>query len=274
MFHPGGWVLGSAAMVPQYEIDTLNRLGFIVVNADYRLCPQVSLFEGPIADAKDCFKWMKTTLPGLLESEEGIKADASKTVAIGQSAGANMALHLGGEPNPPSAILDLYGVKYLSDKYLHQPAPMFAGLPEIPDSVTSKIFDGPQAVISEPMFVDGEPNLTNPRTAWYLMQCKKGASVTALVKDGDLNRCDAVNSFSKDFPPTMFMQGTADKFTLVRLAEKAHTELKALGVETELMVSEGLDHAFDLFPGNESLIDQYVAPGFKFLAKHVGLPVA
>ncbi|KAL9111989.1 MAG: hypothetical protein Q9227_003609 [Pyrenula ochraceoflavens] len=272
IFHAGGYVLGSTDIIPQYEIDTLTRLGFIVVNCEYRLCPQVSIFDGPIRDAKDCFQWMKTALPGLLEKDEGIKADPLKTAAIGQSAGANLALLLGAEPEPPTAILDMYGVKYMDEPYLWEPAPMFAGLPEIPQSFTDKIFEGPQALTAGPMFANGKPVLDDPRVAWFLMQQKHGQSKDVFVPDGNMDRIDAVKHFHKGFPPTYFIQGTADKFTLTRLAEKAHNELKALGVETELAMPEGIDHAFDLQGDKmEELIDQHAVPGFRFLAKHVGL---
>jgi acetyl esterase/lipase len=66
------------------------------VLADYRLCPQVTLYEGPIQDARDAFRWTKTTLPDLIRNEVGITLDPSRVVAFGQSSGGTLALHLVG----------------------------------------------------------------------------------------------------------------------------------------------------------------------------------
>lgn len=92
-FHPGGFVLGAAAMIPASQIKVLVDMGFVVVTPEYRLCPQVSLYDGPIEDTKDCFLWAKQELPGLLE-KEGVSVDPTSVVAIGYSCGGNLVLHL------------------------------------------------------------------------------------------------------------------------------------------------------------------------------------
>lgn len=91
-------------MIPQSQIRALVNMGFVVVTPEYRLCPQVNLYEGPIQDAKDCLVWAQERLPALLEEygageeEEGegkrVKADGGKVVVAGYSCGGNLALHL------------------------------------------------------------------------------------------------------------------------------------------------------------------------------------
>ena len=81
-------------MVPQLQIDDLVKLGFVVVVPEYRLCPQVNAYDGPIQDAKDSFIWTKETLPRLLEQETGVTVDPARVAAMGHSAGGNLALHL------------------------------------------------------------------------------------------------------------------------------------------------------------------------------------
>ncbi len=95
MFHGGAFVVGTRRMISQQHIADLLELGFVVVSTDYSLCPQVSLYEGPEQDAKDVYKWTKDKLPGLL-AEEGVTVETgrNKTVAIGYSAGATLALCL------------------------------------------------------------------------------------------------------------------------------------------------------------------------------------
>ena len=176
----------------------------------------------------------------------------------------------GSLPNPPKAIVDFYGVKYLRDFKLHQPFAGFAQIPEMPEEHTNKIFEGSQAFQSSSMFVDGKPNLKDARSAWFIMQMKKGASISSLIPDDDYDRVDATTGFSKAFPPTFFLHGTADVFVDHKLAIKAHRELKNLGVETELLLGEGLAHVFDLsITYQDPLFTKYVMPGLEFLRKHV-----
>lgn len=80
-------------MLPIEQIDYLANSGLVVVSADYRLCPQVSLYEGPIQDAKDAYRWCKEDLPTLLKNDESIDVDSSRIVVFGHSAGGCLALH-------------------------------------------------------------------------------------------------------------------------------------------------------------------------------------
>lgn len=80
-------------MIPASQIKVLVDMGFVVVTPEYRLCPQVSLYDGPIEDTKDCFLWAKQELPGLL-GKEGVSVDPTSVVAIGYSCGGNLVLHL------------------------------------------------------------------------------------------------------------------------------------------------------------------------------------
>jgi len=81
-------------MLPEEQIQYLADAGYVVVSADYRLCPQVSLYEGPIEDAKDAYRWCKSHLPGLLKEGAGINVDGSRIAVFGHSAGGCLALHL------------------------------------------------------------------------------------------------------------------------------------------------------------------------------------
>lgn len=91
-------------MISQSQIRALANMGFVVVTPEYRLCPQVSLYEGPIQDAKDCLVWVQEKLPALLEedgaeAEDGnegkrMRVDGGRVVVAGYSCGGNLALHL------------------------------------------------------------------------------------------------------------------------------------------------------------------------------------
>ncbi len=49
VFHGGGFVVGTRLMITAHHVAHLAAAGFVVVSADYSLCPQVSLFNGPAA---------------------------------------------------------------------------------------------------------------------------------------------------------------------------------------------------------------------------------
>jgi hypothetical protein len=83
MLYAGGFVLGSLKMVLERQIANLVGRGFVVVTPEYRLCPQVSLYEGPIQDAKDVYRWCQEELPRLLKESRGVEVDASRIVAMG-----------------------------------------------------------------------------------------------------------------------------------------------------------------------------------------------
>jgi acetyl esterase/lipase len=85
-------------MIPKSQIESLVNKGFLVVTPEYRLCPQVSLYEGPIQDAKDALKWCQEELPKLM-SEKGVEVDRKRVVAMGHSAGGQLALTTAHPPN-------------------------------------------------------------------------------------------------------------------------------------------------------------------------------
>ncbi|CAO2648250.1 Nn.00g075170.m01.CDS01 [Neocucurbitaria sp. VM-36] len=271
IFHPGGFVLGTTALTPKNQIANLVSRGFVVVTPEYRLCPQVSLYDGPIQDAKDVYHWTQTSLPALLSQEKSIKLDTSRIVAMGHSAGGLLALTTGLCPNPPRAIVDFYGCKYLDDESWTKPLPKFAPIPEKPLDFINKIYDGPQALTSLPMFMNGKPTLSDPRCAWFIQQLKNGTSISSIVQDGDYERVDATKRFNKGFPPTYFLHGgDADVFINYRLSVRAHEELKEMGVETELVIGEEVGHVFDLMiEDTDPLFIKYVVPALEFLERHV-----
>lgn len=94
-------------MLPPYHRDRLLDLGFIVVSANYRLCPTITLYEGPVEDSLDAYEWVRLSLPGLLE-KEGVSADGSRIVVLGHSCGGTLALltvFTAAKSNEPSPVV-------------------------------------------------------------------------------------------------------------------------------------------------------------------------
>jgi acetyl esterase/lipase len=267
IFHAGGFVLGSTELVPKAQITHLVSRGLVVVTPEYRLCPQVDLFSGPMTDAHEVLSWCQDILPDILHKEHNVKIDGSKVVVMGHSAGGTLALHTGLCAKKPLAILDFYGPKCYDDGCWFEPLPAFAQMPDLPREFTEQIHSGSQAITSEAMFVDGKPNLADPRCAWYIAQIKAGTSLSSIVPDGDYARCDPVTQFSTGFPPTYFLHGKEDVFVGHALSERAAGKLEECGVEVEIVLGEEIGHAFDLQPGAEESESwgKYVVPALEWL---------
>jgi len=176
-------------------------------------------------------------------------------------------------PTPPVAIVDFYGCKCFFDPAWSKPLPAFAQVPDQLEDFISSVSSGPQALTSQPMFIDGKPNLSDPRCAWYIQQIKQGTSLSSIVPDDDYGRVDAASQFSSTFPPTYFLHGKPDIFVGYELSVRAHEELTKLSVESILVTPEDVGHGFDLQLSDDAkgkeLFEKLVEPALEWLAKHV-----
>ena len=154
----------------------------------------------------------------------------------------------------------------------------FAGVPDPDDAVCARVFEGGAVPLaSSPMFVDGKPDLATPRIAWMLKNLKHGTWAEGIVKgprqsvdEKAWDEAEPTQGFAKGFPPTCFVQGDQDQSTPVALARRAHEELSAKGVETELVVFEGAPHLFDAeLKEDDPVFQDKVMKGLQFLRKYV-----
>ncbi|KAK3896516.1 Alpha/Beta hydrolase protein, partial [Staphylotrichum tortipilum] len=284
-FHGGGFVIGSRYFIPEAEIAYLAEAGFLVVSADYRLCPQVALYDA-IEDAIDAFSWCKTELPAKLSADVGISVDGRKIVAFGQSAGGLLALHLGTLPEPPAAILDFYGVKYTSDEFWHKPLPALAMIPPFPRDFLDRIHDEPTQTTTVTSLERVSalqakknrrgmpaPDFSLPRNAWLFTALAEGTHLKAVVKDCDFERIDPARLFHPGFPPTFFLHGDADDMVLTEFSKRAHEHLGKQGVVAELGLVPGTSHGFDAGISQEDQDWPQVRQGLDFIIRQAGLGV-
>lgn len=87
--------------------------GFLPVSIDYRLCPEINLIDGPMADVFSVYKWARTELVEIAREGGLGEVDGTKVVVIGWSSGGHLALSLGWTAKaaglePPCAILSFY----------------------------------------------------------------------------------------------------------------------------------------------------------------------
>ncbi|VUC26359.1 unnamed protein product [Clonostachys rosea] len=270
-YHGGNFTVGSKEMLPHSQSEKLLELGFVVVSANYRLAPTITVFEGPVKDALDAYEWSQTKLPGLLLNDAGLDVDGSRIVTFGHSCGGSLALLMATSAQPPRAILDIYGIKYFTDKAFHAALPAPPGAPKIDQDFVSQIWQDipPPTAAPHPVGPSG-PDFSNHRVAWMFDQLGKGTQLKTVVGDNNYDRVDPAAIFSKTrFPPTFFIHGTEDRLVPARLSQQAHDELKSYGVETELVLVNGGQHGFDdrAQPGDSEFA--LLEKGFHFLKAHV-----
>ncbi len=107
--------------IPMKHVRVLLQRGFLPVSTDYRLCPELTLFDGPVTDCRESLRWARETLPFIRLSEPSVTVDTSRLLALGWSSGGHLAMTLGhtAKPEgikPPDVILPFYSPTDLEDE--------------------------------------------------------------------------------------------------------------------------------------------------------------
>ncbi|KAL3471515.1 Alpha/Beta hydrolase protein [Aspergillus californicus] len=276
VIHGGGFTAGGKEYIPVNQLEELVALGFVVVSVNYRLCPTISLADGPLADCNDCYTWCQASLPGLLQRELGVATDPARIVALGHSAGGYLALMMAQDPHPPVAILDFYGAKYLSDDVWHRPNPQLPRVDfpkELLDQIWLEVPPPSTSIIAQSDLPGPRsgPDFRRPRIAWLASSLANGTLLQHIIRPDDYTRLDPSTYFKAGFPPVFFVHGTADKLVSFRLSEKSYYALRQCGVETVLRLVDDADHAFDEKVHRDDPVFEVIMEGFRFLARHAGL---
>ncbi len=103
----------SRKAIRPYQTASLLAHNILPVSIDYRLCPEINLIDGPIADVCDAYAWAQTGLQAVVRSK-GILIDEKRIVVIGWSTGGHLAMTTAWKSKeagltPPVAILSFYG---------------------------------------------------------------------------------------------------------------------------------------------------------------------
>ncbi|KAH8889989.1 alpha/beta-hydrolase [Thozetella sp. PMI_491] len=271
LFHPGGFVVSSKDLVSKAVIECLViELGMVAVVANYRLCPSVSVWEGPVTDAKSCLRWVRDALPGaLLSGDERVTIDVERIATIGFSCGGTLALLLAAEEYKPTACLTFYGELYWSDLMWSQPKAALAGLPVVGKDAYNRVYDEGVVVAAPSTRSPTGPDMTKPRNAWLLTSIKEGWWLREIVQDGNYARIDPATLFGPAFPPTAFIHGTADVVCPHSLSEKAHASLREHGVDTALFLVPDKPHDFDAAMTRHDAEFTKVREGLQWLSEKV-----
>jgi acetyl esterase/lipase len=90
MIHGGGHMTLSKKAIRPAQTEFLLSRNVLPISLDYRLCPEVNLIDGPIADVCDAYAWAQQDLEGLLR-HNGIRIDSESIVVIGWYVKAKIA---------------------------------------------------------------------------------------------------------------------------------------------------------------------------------------
>lgn len=91
----------------------LLQNGILPISLDHRLCPEVNIIDGPMADIRDAVAWARFELPSIALGH-GIDVETSKVAVIGWSTGGHLAMTTAWTTveagiEPPTIILNFYG---------------------------------------------------------------------------------------------------------------------------------------------------------------------
>lgn len=286
------------------QTQTLLDAGFLPVSIDYRLCPEVSLAEGPMADARDALSWVRRVLPNLPLQRPDVRPDGNQVVAIGWSTGGHLAMTLpftapaAGIP-APEAVLAFYCPTNYEDPFWSNPNFPF-GQTVASNEMEYDVWEGLQnvpiagynpALKERPL--GGWMSTRDPRSRIALHMNWTGQTLPVLLKGctikdqiekcspDDLSRPteEEIQAVSPNYQirvgsyntPTFLIHGTSDDLVPCAQSESTHGALTARGVETELRVVQEAAHLFDLYPASHAGQEAKaaVADGYEFLRRHV-----
>ncbi|KAF2973312.1 hypothetical protein GQX73_g379 [Xylaria multiplex] len=301
MIHGGGHVLLSRSHIRPRQTALLLSKGFLPVSIDYRLCPEVTLPAGPMADTCAGFNWCRTVLPTLKTSRPDICPDGDVVVAVGWSTGGTLAMTLPFTApacgiRPPDAILAFYCPTDYEDEHWT--------IPNYPEGTTPRDaehdYDLRYGVQSSPITSYKVPRSTlggwcsreDARSLIVLHMNWKGQTLPILL-DGlpiesiqqskssetedwkdrpqpDPLRVQAVSPYAQILKgtyktPTFLIHGTEDDLVPWQQSARVSEALVKKGVPAGIEVVEGGLHLFDLHKDVDGRYWDAVMKGYQFL---------
>ena len=108
MVHAGGFMTMSRSSVRPSQTSLLLKHGILPVSLDYRLVPEINVYDGAMTDVRDGLSWARNVLPTIARGR-GLELDTENVVIIGWSAGGQLAMSTAWMcDEPPKAILAFY----------------------------------------------------------------------------------------------------------------------------------------------------------------------
>ncbi|KAF5863991.1 hypothetical protein ETB97_008926 [Aspergillus alliaceus] len=241
---------------PLWLYDHCQEKGYIFVSADYRLChPSTALDQ--IEDAKALFRFLEgddfqTTLP------ESFTLDTARIAVAGFSAGAYSARAACVYATPkPAVLLSSYGTggDWLLDHWTRARPPTsiarFVNLNDVPRILADKTVVSDDSVGRvtnrfaltvrwelDGTFLDG--CLGRPGLGAELDRVDYAQRAAAIPDD--LKPAFLQLFVTENYPPSVFVHGTADEVVPDQESQHHYQQLQQLGVKSELLLVEDGPH--------------------------------
>jgi len=308
MIHGGGHVMLSRRDIRPPQTRMLLAAGFLPVSIDYRLCPEMTLPDGPMQDVCDALAWARTVLPQLPLQRRDIRVDGGRVVAVGWSTGGHLALTLGfTAPSrgilPPDATLAFYCPTDYEDAFWTRP-----NLPFGQDIGSQLQYDLLEGVYNHPITAYNPPNTKRALGGWmspsdprsrialhmnwtgrYLRVLLHGlsgrhrdagsadsADPTDALPDPSQEQIQAVSPLAQIQRglynvPTFIVHGTKDDLIPWQQAVRTYEALRRQNVAAEIRILDDAVHLFDLYRSyeNDERAKEVVWEGYEFLRRQV-----
>ena len=260
--HGGGYFTSSKDFGTRAFFRHLACQGHLCMDIDYRLAPQVDLFD-MLSDILHAVAWMKS-------NAKWLGADPHRIVLAGGSAGAHLALLAAYTNNHPrltpldllesellvSGVVSYYGIVDLEATYRSMET--FFANRRLPGAIPEQLLNHPltRLVIEQAARLRGvDPAsmrkylhdnqvllFTGLEAAWGRLLGGSPDEIPEVYK-----LASPINYAGPGCPPTLFFQGDHDYLLPLEPARRLHSLLRQAGARSIYVELSQTEHTFDLF---------------------------
>ncbi|KAF1843691.1 alpha/beta-hydrolase [Cucurbitaria berberidis CBS 394.84] len=253
--HGGFLVAGDrTTFEPEWLIKACAARGWTYVTPDYRLLPEATGLDA-LSDVLAAYAWV-------------VENVSTKVILAGSSAGGYLAVTaaavLSSKPNPPLAVLSIYGISdFTSKRFITKGTPLM-GEPSDNTAIIEKLSEAAKSgevLTGSPFVFDPSDTrmgyiatlLQDALFPDYLTRSKglaaeiESKGIQAIPEDQKVLFPVAVG-LPKTYPPTVLLHGIDDHFVAYEQSQHLKQVLEKNGVTVHLEGVESADHGFDVHP--------------------------
>ncbi|CAI6100829.1 hypothetical protein V2G26_010516 [Clonostachys chloroleuca] len=264
-YHGGFLVFGDRySFLPYWLVHASVARNWIFVTPEYRLIPE-STAHASVEDAVDAYKWVRSSLSGLLERPIG------SVLVAGSSAGGYLALTTTTiVAEKPDALLLVYGMLDAAGPTYTTPGPNIFGQPTIETGpilrefpitkedddrkklsaykMTPDMAADPRSSLVSALHVDGI--FVDYMTGVAGLARAISTQGAEAIADRDRHLFPLTFANLAGMPKTFLLHGVNDSGVPVSCSKKAAEKLRAAGVEVVEEFPVDAEHGFDVRAGN------------------------
>jgi acetyl esterase/lipase len=247
--HGGAWIAGAKEGINfnrfNQAANELREFGYAIVSINYTLAQtNKSPFPACVEDAADALAWIQ-------ENAATHNFDLNNVGLFGESAGAQIAMMIAYSDSLQATGYPLLRFNYVVDAYGPTQLQSIYKSPSV-DTLYSKLAGLPgwlQGRLDLAKYIFGFDPKQDTARAWLMMETYS-----------------PYNHLNASAPPTLIIHGDKDRVVPVAQSIGLHAKLDTLGVENEIHIIEGADHALVYArPEQKSALQKWIA---EFIVRH------